>query len=96
MSDSLGYWVSANVSCRDIMCKPMPGSPPPFLFFVGAMGEPGNEANKTLFASVGKTREGERERERDSNKDIQDPIQYIHRGSKSSVNPQVLGSGSCL
>ena len=41
------------------MCKPMPGSPPLFLFFVGVRGEPGNEANKTLFASVGKTRERE-------------------------------------
>ena len=48
---------------------------PPFLFFVGVRGEPGNEANKTLFASVGKTREGERERERAL---IKDSIQYIH------------------
>jgi len=29
------------------MCKSIPGSSPPFLFFVGARGEPGNEANCT-------------------------------------------------
>ena len=81
--------VSANVLC-DITCKSMPGSPPPFLFFVGAMGEPGKEANKTLFTSVGKTRE------RESNKDIHDFAQCIHSGCDSSLNPQVLGSGSCL
>ena len=27
------------------MCESMPGTPPPFLFFVGARGEPGNEAS---------------------------------------------------
>ena len=31
--------------CHDITCELVPGSPPPFLFFVGAKGEPGNEAN---------------------------------------------------
>ena len=36
--------VSAKSSCRDITCESVPGSPPPFLFFVGARGEPGNEA----------------------------------------------------
>ena len=49
--------VSANVLCPDIVCKPMPGSPPLFLFFVGVRGEPGKEANKTC-------REDERERAR--------------------------------
>ena len=33
-------------SCRDIMCESIPGSLPPFLFFVGARGEPGNEATQ--------------------------------------------------
>ena len=90
MSDSLGYlMVSAKVSCRDIMCKPMPGSPPPFLFFVGARGEPGNESNKTLFASVGKKRER-------GSALIKIFMTLIHRGCESSLNPQVLGSGSCL
>ena len=28
-------------SCRDITCESIPGSPPPFLFFVGVRGEPG-------------------------------------------------------
>ena len=36
--------VSAKSLCRDITCESVPGSPPPFLFFVGARGEPGNEA----------------------------------------------------
>ena len=27
---------------------------------------------------------------------IHNPTQYIHSGSESSLNPQVLGSGSCL
>ena len=40
--------VSAKSSCRDITCESVPGSPPPFLFFVGARGEPGNEANVDL------------------------------------------------
>ena len=34
---------SAKLSYRDITCKLVPGFPPPFLFFVGARGEPGNE-----------------------------------------------------
>ena len=37
--------VSAKSSCRNITCELVPGSPPPFLFFVRARGEPGNEAN---------------------------------------------------
>ena len=45
MSDVSGYlMVSAKSSCRDITCESVPGSPPPFLFFVQARGEPGNEA----------------------------------------------------
>ena len=36
--------VSAKAACRDITCESIPGSPPPFLFFVEARGEPGNEA----------------------------------------------------
>ena len=35
--------IAVTSSCRDIMCESIPGSPPPFLFFVGARGEPGNE-----------------------------------------------------
>ena len=37
--------VSSKASCHDITCESIPGSPLPFLFFVGARGEPGNEAN---------------------------------------------------
>ena len=33
--------VSAKSLCRDITCESVPGSPPPFLFFVGVRGEPG-------------------------------------------------------
>ena len=45
MSDVSGYlMVSAKSSCRDITCESVPGSLPPFIFFVGARGEPGNEA----------------------------------------------------
>ena len=48
MSDVSGYlMVSAKSSCRDITCESVPGSLPPFLFFVGARGEPGNEAMDT-------------------------------------------------
>ena len=45
-SDVSGYlMVSVKSSCRDIVCEPVPGSPPPFLFnFCWAKGEPGNEA----------------------------------------------------
>ena len=31
-------------TCRDITCESIPGSPPPFLFFFGARGEPGRKA----------------------------------------------------
>ena len=45
MSVVLGYLiVSAKTSCRDIMYKLKPGSPPLFLFFTGMRGERGNEA----------------------------------------------------
>ena len=30
--------VSAKALCRNITCKSIPGSPPPFLFFIGARG----------------------------------------------------------
>ena len=40
--------VSAKSSCRDITCESVPGSLPPFIFFVGARGEPGNEARASL------------------------------------------------
>ena len=33
---------------------------------------------------------------RPCNNNIHNPTQYIHSGCESSVNPQVLGSGSCL
>ena len=36
--------IAVTSSCRDITCESIPGSPPPFLFLVGARGEPGNEA----------------------------------------------------
>ena len=36
--------VGAKVLCCDITYESIPGSPPPFLFFVGARGEPENEA----------------------------------------------------
>ena len=38
------FAIIAVMSFRDITCELIPGSPPPFLFFVGARGEPGNEA----------------------------------------------------
>ena len=47
--------VSAKSSCRDIMCESVPGSPPPFLFSVGARGEPGNEASITLCTYLSQT-----------------------------------------
>jgi len=31
-------------TCHDITCESIPGSPPPFLFFFGARGEPGRNA----------------------------------------------------
>ena len=31
------------VTCRDVTCESIPGSPHPFSFFVGARGEPGND-----------------------------------------------------
>ena len=37
--------------CRDIKCESIPGSPPPFLFFVGARGEPRNEASRSIPAT---------------------------------------------
>ena len=40
--------VSAKASCHNIMCEFILGSPPPFLFFVRARGEPGNEATELL------------------------------------------------
>ena len=53
MSDVSGYLiVSAKSSCCDITCKSVPGSPPPFLFFVGARGEPGNEAKFDLLSML--------------------------------------------
>ena len=52
MSDVSGYlMVSAKSLCRDITCELVPGSPPPFLFFIGGRGEPGNEANYWLVGS---------------------------------------------
>ena len=38
-------------SCRNIMCKSVPGSPPPFPFFFEARGEPGNKASVVVFAN---------------------------------------------
>ena len=54
MSDVSGYLVvSAKLSCCDIMCKSIPGSPPPILFVVWVRGEPGNEATQIVaMASV--------------------------------------------
>ena len=49
MSDISGYlMVSAKTSCCDITCESIPGSPPPFLFFVVARGEPGNKAKSNV------------------------------------------------
>ena len=45
---------------------------PSVLFFIE--GEPGNEADKTLFASVGKQRGRERDLIETSNKDIHDLV----------------------
>ena len=46
MSDVSGYLiVSAKASHCDFTCKSIPGFPPPFLFYVGARGEPGHKAN---------------------------------------------------
>ena len=36
--------IAVMLSCCDITCKLVPGSIPPVLFFIGARGEPGNEA----------------------------------------------------
>ena len=44
--------VSAKSSCRDITCESVPGSLPLFIFFVGARGEPGNEANNTACSKL--------------------------------------------
>ena len=44
--------VSAKLSCHDIMCKSVPGSPPPFQFFSGARGEPGNEAMLSILHAI--------------------------------------------
>ena len=33
--------------CSNITCESVPVSPPPFLFFIGVRGEPGNEAFHT-------------------------------------------------
>ena len=53
MSDVSGYLiVSAKSSCRNITCESVPGSPPLFFFFVGARGEPGNEATVSLFQLI--------------------------------------------
>ena len=43
MSDVSGYLIVSAKSCHDIMCESVPGSPLRFNF-VGARGEPGNEA----------------------------------------------------
>ena len=40
--------IAVTSMCRDITCESVPGSPLPFLFFVGARGEPGNEARITV------------------------------------------------
>ena len=42
--------MSSEAHCYDtyVDLASFPGSPPPFLFFVGARGEPGNEANVDL------------------------------------------------
>ena len=37
--------IAVTSSCRGITCELIPGSPPPFLFSVGARREPGNEAS---------------------------------------------------
>ena len=53
MSDVSSYlMVSVKSSCRDIMCESVPGSPPPFLLFVKAMGEPWNEASYNLVKTL--------------------------------------------
>ena len=49
VSDVSGYLIiSVKVSCRNITCESIPGCPPPFLFFVGAKGEPGNKAREEV------------------------------------------------
>ena len=54
MSDVSGYLIlSAKSSYRNIMCELVPGSPPQFLFFVRARGEPGNKATTTHPSSTG-------------------------------------------
>ena len=35
--------VSTKLLCCNITCESIPGSPPPFLFFVGVRGEPRND-----------------------------------------------------
>ena len=45
---SVYLMVSAKSLCRNIMCESVPGSPPLFIFVVGARGEPGNEATWLL------------------------------------------------
>ena len=50
--------VSAKSSCRDVtvMCESVPGSPPPFLFFVRARGEKfslgANESTRSVHANT--------------------------------------------
>ena len=41
--------VSAKLSCHDITCKSVPGSPPPFQFFGRVRGESGNKAMVSKF-----------------------------------------------
>ena len=37
--------IAMTSTCRGITCESVPGSLPPFIFFVGARGEPGNKAS---------------------------------------------------
>ena len=44
--------VSAKLSCHDITCKSVPGSPPPFHFFGRVRGEPGNKAMVSILHAI--------------------------------------------
>ena len=50
--------VSAKLLCCNITCESIPGSSPPFLFFVGARGEPRNEDTQIIAELVYKADNG--------------------------------------
>ena len=50
--------IAVTLSCCDIMCKSVPGSPPSFLFFSEVRGELGNEAMEWSLHNTGACNNG--------------------------------------